>query len=147
MDIKRPSPDKCPLCGSASFETRHQNVKRFKRTYDVYKCNGCGLGITQPFPDKEQLADVYASTSYRYNANDLTNGAGPGSNPAFQPYSPDDNTFQVDQVWFEIGKPVTEESRAGSGAQHRARTPTPIGRSKPKGVRRARCVTGGATHS
>ncbi len=65
MDIKRPSPDKCPICGSRSFETRYQNVKRFKKTYDVFKCKGCGLGITHPFPDHAHLADLYSSDSYR----------------------------------------------------------------------------------
>ncbi len=65
MDRSHPSPDKCPLCGSTSFETRYQNIKRFKRTYSVYECKGCGLGITHPFPDLDHLAEFYSSESYR----------------------------------------------------------------------------------
>jgi hypothetical protein len=36
-----------------------------------------------------------------------------GNSGAFYPYHPDHNTFQLDHVWFGMGKPATEESRAG----------------------------------
>ncbi|MCK4911127.1 MAG: class I SAM-dependent methyltransferase [Thermodesulfovibrionales bacterium] len=65
MDIAIPAPDKCPLCGSTSFENRYKNVKRFKRSYNVYECKGCGLGITHPFPGLDHLTGLYSSTSYR----------------------------------------------------------------------------------
>jgi hypothetical protein len=46
----------------------------------------------------------------------LTIGAGSdntGNSGAFYPYHPDHNTFQLDHVWFGMGKPATEESRGG----------------------------------
>jgi hypothetical protein len=59
----------------------------------------------------------WVATSWWYNFNDprgdaLAN-ANQGSNGTFYPFHPDSNSFQVDQVWFEIEKPVTRESRAG----------------------------------
>ncbi len=68
----------------------------------------------------------WVATSWFYNFNNPrdTNsfanagtfagiGAGVGTAPAFYPYHPDHNTFQLDQFWIEMEKPVTEESRAG----------------------------------
>ena len=39
-------------------------------SYDVYRCSGCGLGVTVPIPDPEQLARIYANT-YSYDSHDL----------------------------------------------------------------------------
>ena len=36
-----------------------------------------------------------------------------GNSGAFYPYHPDHNTFQLDHVWFGMGKPATDEGRAG----------------------------------
>jgi hypothetical protein len=36
-----------------------------------------------------------------------------GNSGAFYPYHPDHNSFQLDHVWFGMGKPSTDESRAG----------------------------------
>ena len=36
-----------------------------------------------------------------------------GQSGFFVPFHRDANTFQVDQVWFGLGKPATEESRGG----------------------------------
>ncbi len=58
----------------------------------------------------------WVAASYWYNFNqprDINQGANQGADGLFYPYRPDHNSFQVDQVWFEIEKPVTEESRAG----------------------------------
>lgn len=71
--------------------------------------------------------DGHISGSYFYNFNQpdgrggffpLAPGLGgaggnQGVNGAFYPFHPDHNSFSVDQVWFGIGKPATEESRAG----------------------------------
>jgi hypothetical protein len=57
--------------------------------------------------------------SYNYNYNDVSPRiTGPddrntGTSGLFSPFHRDDNTFQVDQIWFGIGKPATEESRGG----------------------------------
>jgi hypothetical protein len=69
-----------------------------------------------------QAIDVNMSVagSYAYNFNNPTNtpassGAGQnsGNSGLFYPFHPDHNSFQVDQVWFDIGKVTTAESRAG----------------------------------
>jgi hypothetical protein len=59
----------------------------------------------------------WLATSWWYNFNDppghsLTN-ANQGAGGTFYPFHPDSNTFEVDQVWFEMEKPVTQDSRAG----------------------------------
>ena len=40
-------------------------------------------------------------------------GGNTGYNGYTAPFHPDHNSFSVDQLWFEIEKPVTEESRGG----------------------------------
>lgn len=69
-----------------------------------------------------QAIDVNMSVagSYAYNFHDPSNtpgGSGAGQNAGrsglFYLLHPDHNSFQVDQVWFDIGKEPTEESRAG----------------------------------
>lgn len=40
-------------------------------------------------------------------------GLNQGDSGAFYPFHGDHNTFTVDQIWFGLGKPATEESRAG----------------------------------
>ncbi len=65
--------------------------------------------------------DGWVAGSYWYNFNDPTanpnfddnSEANQGVNGAFYPFHGDHNSFQVDQVWFGLGKPATEESRGG----------------------------------
>jgi hypothetical protein len=63
--------------------------------------------------------DGNVAGSYMWNTNrpDESRGGGIGSNTgnsgAFYPYHPDHNSFQLDHVWFGMGKPATEEGRAG----------------------------------
>ena len=73
--------------------------------------------------------DGVVAVSYNYNVlgnpdnsaaatpGGANNPAGPGLNQGasgnFYPFHGDHDTFQVDQVWFGMGKPATEESRAG----------------------------------
>jgi hypothetical protein len=42
-------------------------------------------------------------------------GGNRGFNGSFYPFTPDHNSFQVDQAWFGLAKTATEESRAGFG--------------------------------
>ncbi|TMA36539.1 MAG: hypothetical protein E6J87_00305 [Deltaproteobacteria bacterium] len=71
-----------------------------------------------------QAIDVNMSvaSSYSYNFRNPTEHTGTGHNGqnlnqgvdgAFYPFHGDHNSFQVDQVWLDIGKAVTDESRAG----------------------------------
>ena len=57
----------------------------------------------------------WISGSYVYNfegQNDEALG-GANSGPGVLPFKGDSNSFQLDQLWFEIEKGVTEDSRAG----------------------------------
>src|SRR5512134_11471 len=40
-------------------------------------------------------------------------GTNQGTNGAFYPLHPDHNSFALDQVWFEVERPIDEENRAG----------------------------------
>jgi len=71
-----------------------------------------------------QAIDVNMSVagSYNYNFKNPTDASGPGHPGAglnqgvdglFYPFHGDHNSFQVDQVWLDIGKKTTNESRAG----------------------------------
>src|SRR5262245_4828054 len=71
-----------------------------------------------------QAIDVNMSVagSYNYNFKNPTDNLGSGHPGAglnqgvdglFYPFHGDHNSFQVDQVWIDIGKKTTDESRAG----------------------------------
>ena len=57
----------------------------------------------------------WVAASYNYNFNDPDGGSTGGANTggAGYPFHPDANTFSIDQLWFELEKPVSEDSRAG----------------------------------
>jgi hypothetical protein len=69
----------------------------------------------------------WVQASYLYNVNDpndsdFDDGFGDdgglgytnqGQNFNFYPYTPDHNTFSLDQVWIELERPISEEHRAG----------------------------------
>jgi hypothetical protein len=65
--------------------------------------------------------DGWVSASYWYNFNDPDNDALVNANRgvAFQsnPFNPDANQFSFDQLWFQFGKPASEDSRAGFFAE------------------------------
>lgn len=58
-------------------------------------------------PDGERL-DGTLSSGINGNTGGRTGGGG-----FAYPFHPDANSFQVDQLWFELEKPVSEDSRAG----------------------------------
>jgi len=57
----------------------------------------------------------WASASYWYNANNPASGnlknanTGGGSNP----FNPDANSFNFEQLWFELERPISPDARAG----------------------------------
>lgn len=58
----------------------------------------------------------HVSASYFYNTNDPDSGRGMGANGGLigaNPYHPNNNSFQVDQVWFSMSNEATPESRGG----------------------------------
>ena len=79
-------------------------------------------GLAKFFRDIE--FDGWIAGSYFWNFNDPGNSPGAGPPPNFvggntgaagnvYPFHTDHNTFNVDQIWFGMGKQATEESRAG----------------------------------
>jgi len=68
----------------------------------------------------------WVASSYFWNINHPTSQTNPGyptglgmggtnqgDNGAFYPLHPDANSFALDQVWFEVERPIDEENRAG----------------------------------
>jgi hypothetical protein len=94
-----------------------QKVVRDQQVQDQEKGALSGVG------EFWQAIDVNMSVagSYNYNFRNPNEGSsghpGAGLNQGesgfFYPFHGDHNSFQVDQVWFDIGKETTAESRAG----------------------------------
>ncbi len=77
--------------------------------YDQVQISGW-LAVSYFFNDNNPDSDIIKDQNWsRYNGygvNNTTTGL-------VAPFHPDHNSFSVDQLWFEIEKPVTEESRGG----------------------------------
>ncbi|NNL86510.1 MAG: outer membrane beta-barrel protein [Myxococcales bacterium] len=56
---------------------------------------------------------ISGSYVYNFEGHDSENLAGANSGPGVLPFKGDTNSFQLDQLWFELEKGVTEDSRAG----------------------------------
>ena len=56
----------CAICGKDT-ETRLfvRDIRRADDCYDVYFCEQCRIGFTDPFPSSAVLSRLYASGSYR----------------------------------------------------------------------------------
>jgi hypothetical protein len=54
-----------------------------------------------------------SETNLGYPTGDGMGGTNQGLNGAFYPLHPDHNSFALDQVWFEVERPIDEENRAG----------------------------------
>jgi hypothetical protein len=64
----------------------------------------------------ETTFEGWVSTSYFYNLNDPDSGRTMGANQGTvgaNPFHPNHNSFQVDQVWFSMSNEATPESRGG----------------------------------
>ena len=73
-------------------------------------------GLSRFYQELEISGWVSASWLWNFNNPDEStagSGVNQGFDGAFYPFHPDHNSFEVNQVWFELEKPVTEESRAG----------------------------------
>ena len=67
-------------------------------------------------PTDENRAEVGGNVALCDPPDDCGGGVGNtniGDNGKFYPLSPDHNSFALDQVWFEIERPIDEENRAG----------------------------------
>ena len=64
----------------------------------------------------ETTFEGWVSASYFYNTNDPDSGRTMGANSGTigaNPYHPNHDSFQVDQVWFSMSNEATPESRGG----------------------------------
>jgi hypothetical protein len=64
----------------------------------------------------ETTFEGWVSTSYFYNLNDPDSGRTQGANQGTigaNPFHPNHDSFQVDQVWFSMSNEATPESRGG----------------------------------
>jgi hypothetical protein len=108
---------------------------RLQATDDQLEAANDVVGRQQEIIDRSGIADQTAGSSgvaafldtlelggwlagsYFYNFNDPKgenlNGANTGISGFGYPFHPDSNSFQVDQLWFEMERPVTESQRAG----------------------------------
>lgn len=58
----------------------------------------------------------WVDVSWMYNtrrSDGRDNGGYLNGSVPLNPYHPDDNSFSVDQLWFELERPINEENRAG----------------------------------
>ena len=56
----------CILCGSTNRSVLYTNDE-----WKVYKCEGCGLGILDPHPEKDELKKLYAETYFQSHYDDV----------------------------------------------------------------------------
>jgi hypothetical protein len=80
---------------------------------DVTLGDGSASGISSFFQDVE--INGWLTFTYFINTNDVDNDELPGgfSNIGIPFAGADDNSFTFQQLWLEVGKPATKESRAG----------------------------------
>ncbi len=77
--------------------------------YDQVQISGW-LAVSYFFNDNNPDSDIIKDQNWsRYNGYGVNNT----TTNLVAPFHPDHNSFSVDQLWFEIEKPVTEESRGG----------------------------------
>ena len=55
----------CSLCNNHLRTKYIEDVQRFNKTFDVYLCEKCMVGVTIPSPSPEDIAELYATGSYR----------------------------------------------------------------------------------
>ncbi|GBD96852.1 MAG TPA: class I SAM-dependent methyltransferase [Nitrospirae bacterium] len=64
----------CILCkSSVEYQRIFKGYEKDNQFYEVYVCPECRLGITLPFPDKEQLNRLYSTGSYREHQSRFIN--------------------------------------------------------------------------
>jgi 2-polyprenyl-3-methyl-5-hydroxy-6-metoxy-1,4-benzoquinol methylase len=61
------SPSACILCGPrARFRTKFEKLSAISGDkYEICFCQSCNIGITQPFPEDNELAGLHAAGTYR----------------------------------------------------------------------------------
>jgi len=103
----------------AELERSNQQVERQQSMMeDAGMGEGSALSGLSSFLEKTEIGG-WVSASYFWNFNDPSTGYNGGQNNGSfgtaNPFHPDHNSFNIDQAWFEIHKPATEESRGGFG--------------------------------
>lgn len=55
----------CSLCNNHLRTKYIDDVQRFNKTFDVYLCEKCMVGVTIPTPSLEDISELYSTGSYR----------------------------------------------------------------------------------
>src|SRR3972149_7523725 len=55
----------CPICKKEQMCIPFRTVKEVDKTYNVYLCEMCKVGVTIPFPSSSELSSLYSSGTYR----------------------------------------------------------------------------------
>jgi len=103
----------------AELARSNQQVERQQSMMeDAGMGEGSALSSLSSFLEKTEIGG-WVAASYFWNFNNPSTGYNGGANNGSfglaNPFHPDQNSFSVDQVWFEMHKAATEESRAGFG--------------------------------
>jgi hypothetical protein len=103
----------------AELDRSNQKVERQEAMMeDAGMGESSALSSLSSFLEKTEIGG-WVAASYFWNFNDPSTGYNGGQNNGSfgtaNPFHPDHNTFNIDQAWFEVHKPATEESRGGFG--------------------------------
>jgi len=55
----------CPLCNRIQMDVLIKDVNEFDKSYDVFYCGNCMVGITMPIPSPNESSSLYSSGTYR----------------------------------------------------------------------------------
>jgi len=102
------------------LEAAQEAVREQRRQATAEEQGGLWSTVSEFWGGVDVGLSVAGSYAWNFDNPDLA-AVGPGvagntgTSGLFYPFHPDHNSFQVDQIWFDIGKGATEESRAGFG--------------------------------
>ncbi len=94
---------------NARVEEQHQLIERS----GLADGEATSSGLASFLENVEMGGWISGSYVYNFEGHDDEVLGGANSGPGVLPFKGDSNSFQLDQLWFEIEKGVTEDSRAG----------------------------------
>ena len=102
------------------LEAAQEAVRQQRATATAEEQSGLTSAVSEFWGGVDVGLSVAGSYAWNFDNPDLSVvgpgiGGNNGTSGLFYPFHNDHNSFQVDQVWLDIGKESTEESRAGFG--------------------------------
>src|SRR4030067_2013359 len=55
----------CPICKSGQLSILIKHANKTDKTYNVFFCKMCNVGVTIPIPSPSELSSLYSSGTYR----------------------------------------------------------------------------------